>query len=230
MIQPMLLAVDKLLNEDDLHRIAGHLRDADWRDGRDTAAGPAQQVKHNLQLDAQSDALAVIRDLVLQKLQSSMEFQSAALPRHIFPPLVNCYRNGGEYGLHTDSAILTLPGRIPMRSDLSATVFLSPAQDYDGGELVIESTYGAQAVKLEAGDMILYPSDSLHCVRPVSRGNRYAACFWVQSLIENTQQRAQLFELDRSIQVLTAERGAQCPQVQDLTAVYHNLVRMWAKP
>lgn len=226
----MLLAVDKLLNDDDLRRIAGQLQATHWRDGRDTAAGPAQQVKNNLQLDTQSEALAVIRELVLQRLQSSMEFQSAALPRHIFPPLVNWYRDGGEYGLHTDSAILTLPNRVPMRSDLSATVFLSPAQDYDGGELVIESTYGAQTIKLEAGDMILYPSDSLHCVRPVSRGSRYAACFWVQSLIENTQQRAQLFELDRSIQVLTVERGAQCPQVQDLTAVYHNLVRMWAQP
>lgn len=226
----MLLAVDNLLSDDDLARISRQLRGANWRDGRDTAAGPAQQVKHNLQLDAACDALAAVRELVLQKLQFCMEFQSAALPRHIFPPLVNCYRDGGEYGLHTDSAILTLPNRQPMRSDLSATVFLSAAQDYDGGELVIESTYGAQTVKLEAGDMILYPSDSLHCVRPVTRGRRVAACLWVQSLVANTQQRAQLFELDRSIQVLTAERGARCPQVQDLTAVYHNLVRMWATP
>jgi len=226
----MLLAVDSLLNQGDLRQIAERLQGAEWLDGRHTATGPAQLVKHNLQLDSHSPALALIRELVMQRLQTSMLFQSAALPRHIFPPLVNCYRDGGEYGLHTDCAIMTLPGQVPMRGDLSATVFLTPARDYDGGELVIESAYGAQSVKLEAGDMVLYPSDSLHCVRPVRRGSRIAACFWVQSLVASTQQREQLFELDQSIQALTAERGGDCPQVQRLTAVYHNLVRMWAVP
>lgn len=226
----MLLAIENLLSDDDLHHITTQLEGAHWRDGKDTASGPAQGVKHNLQLDTRSNAITRIRSLVLQRLQTSMLFQSAALPRLIFPPLVNCHRDGGEYGLHTDSAIMTLPDQTPMRSDLSATVFLTPAQDYDGGELVIESTYGAQSIKLDAGDMVLYPSSSLHCVQPVDRGSRIAACFWVQSLLANPQQREQLFELDQSIQCLTIERGAQCPQVQRLSAVYHNLVRMWAAP
>ena len=226
----MLLAIENLLSVDDLNQIATHLNRAHWRDGKDTATGPAQIVKNNLQLDSRSIAITEIRRLVLQRLQTSMQFQSAALPRHIFPPLVNCHRDGGKYGLHTDSAIMTLPDQTPMRSDLSATVFLTPAQDYDGGELVIESTYGAQSIKLEAGDMVLYPSSSLHCVQPVDRGSRIAACFWVQSLLANPQQREQLFELDQSIQSLTIERGAQCPQVQRLSAVYHNLVRMWVAP
>ncbi|CAA0111444.1 PKHD-type hydroxylase [Halioglobus japonicus] len=226
----MLIAIEDLLSSADLLQITAQLQDARWLDGKDTATGPAKAVKHNLQLDSYSPALAEIRSLIVQRLSTSMLFQSAALPRHIFPPLVNCHRDGGEYGLHTDSAILTLPDHTPVRSDLSATIFLTPAEDYDGGELVIESTYGAQSIKLGAGDMVLYPSSSLHCVNPVTRGSRIAACFWVQSLLANPQQREQLFELDQSIQSLTVERGTQCPQVQRLTAVYHNLVRMWATP
>ncbi|MCB1705041.1 MAG: Fe2+-dependent dioxygenase [Halioglobus sp.] len=226
----MLITIERVLSDSDLLHIATHLEGARWRDGRETAAGPAQQVKHNLQLDPDSTAMAAIRSVVLRRLQASVLFQSAALPRHIFPPLVNCHRDGGEYGLHTDSAVMTLGDGTPMRSDLSATVFLTAPQDYSGGDLVIESSFGAQSIKLEAGDMVLYPSSSLHCVNPVVSGSRIAACFWVQSLLADAQQREQLFELDQAIQSLTQERGLQCPQVQRLTAVYHNLVRMWAAP
>jgi PKHD-type hydroxylase len=226
----MLLIIENLLSDADLRQLDSLLNEAHWRDGKETATGPAQNAKKNLQLDWRSTAITEIRSLLLQRLQASPLFQSAALPRHIFPPLVNCYRDGGEYGLHTDSAIMTLPDQTPIRSDLSATVFLTSPQDYEGGELVIESTFGAQSIKLEAGDMVLYPSSSLHCVNPVVSGSRIAACFWVQSLLASPQQREQLFELDQSIQNLTSERGVQCPQVRRLSAVYHNLVRMWATP
>jgi len=166
--------------------------------------------------------------MILSRLSECPEFISAALPKRIYPSKFNCYRNGGHYGLHVDSSIMTLPDGESLRTDISATLFLCDPDDYDGGELVVESQYGIQEVKLSAGDMILYPSTSLHEVRPVTRGERVCAFFWVQSMVRESQHRELLFDLDQSIQQLTKERGTDCPEVRRLTGIYHNLIRSWA--
>ena len=167
---------------------------------------------------------------MLQALNANPMFVSAALPHTIFPPLFNRYEGGGEFGVHVDNAIRQR-GRdgVRIRSDLSATLFLSEPEDYDGGELLIEEMYGAQSVKLPAGDLVLYPSKSLHRVTPVTRGARVACFFWLQSLIRDDADRETLFRLDVAIQRVSAEKGPKDQAVLELTAVYHNLMRRWAE-
>jgi PKHD-type hydroxylase len=166
---------------------------------------------------------------ILRKLAANTAFISAALPERIYPPKFNRYQDGGAYGAHVDSAVMQVPGtQISVRSDLSATLFLAEPDEYDGGELEIESAFGIQAVKLEAGDMVLYPSSSLHRVTPVTRGARIASFFWIQSLVSDEAARTLLFDLDQAIQGLTVSAGRDHPDLLKLTGVYHNLLRRWA--
>ena len=226
----MLLPIEQLINPDEARQLGKLLESHAWTDGKRTAGSLAAMVKANLQLD---ETTALAQDLAARVQSAVLQhplFVSAALPNKVFPPRFNCYQKGGHYGLHTDASILRLPDGTQMRSDLSATLFLSHADDYDGGELAIETHYGAQEIKLNAGDLILYPSTSLHEVRPVTRGRRIAAFFWVQSLVADISQRETLFELDTCIQALTIDRGTADSEVRRLNAIYHNLLRQWSQP
>ncbi|MGH7107463.1 MAG: Fe2+-dependent dioxygenase, partial [Acetobacteraceae bacterium] len=201
---------------------------ASWEDGRATAGFQSAQVKRNLQLAQGSAAARQAGEIIVRALERHPDFISAALPHHVYPPLFNRYEPGMSFGAHVDNAVRQVPGtHHRLRADISATLFLSPAEDYDGGELVIEDTFGAHSVKLAAGDMVLYPAGSLHHVRPVTRGARKAAFFWVQSMVREDDARTLLFEMDTAIRELTAaqtEGGA----LLRLTACYHNLLRRWA--
>ncbi|HEX6993267.1 MAG TPA: Fe2+-dependent dioxygenase [Gammaproteobacteria bacterium] len=199
-----------------------------WEDGRATAGHLAIRAKRNQQLEPDDPVGTEIGNLILDALAANPLFLSAALPLKVLPPRFNRYENGGEYGLHVDGAVLSVPGTPHrVRTDVSATLFLSSPEDYDGGELVIEDTYGTQRVKLPAGHLALYPGTSLHRVTPVTRGVRLASFFWIQSLVREDAQRALLFELDSAIQELTA-RHPDAPQLERLAGVYHNLVRRWS--
>ena len=203
---------------------------ADWEDGRSTAGSQSSLVKNNLQLPQNGAAARELGELVIDALAASPLFVSAALPLRIFPPLFNRYGVGHGFGLHVDNAIRGIPNTsLRIRTDLSATLFLSEVEDYDGGELVIEDGVGEQEVKLAAGDLVLYPSTSLHLVRNVTRGERVASFFWLQSMIRDNVARALLFDLDQTIQSLSARLGAVDPTCVKLTAVYHNLIRTWAE-
>ncbi|HTQ12867.1 MAG TPA: Fe2+-dependent dioxygenase [Rhizomicrobium sp.] len=225
----MLLRVPHLLSPAAAAEIRARLAQAEWVDGRVTAGPQSAKVKDNLQL-AEDGALArELGQIVLAALERDPLFISAALPRAVYPPLFNRYEAGMGFGAHVDNAIRQVPGAAHrIRTDVSATLFLSPPGDYDGGELVVEDTYGAHAVKLEPGDMVLYPATSLHRVAPVTRGVRLASFLWVQSLVKDDAERTLLHELDRSI----AEMGQALPDhpaLVRLTATYHNLVRKWTE-
>ena len=224
----MLLPIPEILSKDEVQQFHQHLDAASWQDGTLTAGGQAALVKSNLQLDDNADLTQQLSQTLLKRLASHPAFISAALPNKIFPPKFNCYQKGGHYGLHVDNAIMALSDGQSLRTDVSATLFFSEPEDYEGGELMIETQYGAQSVKLPAGDLIVYPSTSLHEVKAVTKGRRISSFFWVQSLVKDSQQREQLFELDQSIQVLTMERGQDDNEVRRLTGIYHNLVRSWS--
>jgi len=202
-----------------------------WIDGRGTAGHQSAQVKQNLQLPAESIEAQELGQMVLSALYRNALFTSAVLPKTIFPPLFNRYDADGNmhFGSHVDNAIRTDPVTgIRIRTDVSSTLFLSAPEDYDGGELVVEDTYGTHAVKLPAGDMIVYPATSVHHVTPVTRGSRVASFFWTQSMIADVTRRAMLFDLDMSIIRLNADHPEH-PSVVSLTALYHNLLRQWAE-
>jgi PKHD-type hydroxylase len=224
----MLLQVAGLLSPDQVAAMRRRLDAASFADGRATAGHQSAQVKSNLQL-AQDDPVA--RELgadVLRALERSPLFVSATLPRHVYPPLFNRYEGGMSFGGHVDNAVRQIPGTAHrLRTDISATLFLSAPEEYDGGELMIEDTYGAQSVKFAAGDLVVYPSHSVHRVLGVTRGARVAAVFWIQSMIRNDADRHLLFELDTSIRELTQQRGHD-ESIIRLTACYHNLLRRWA--
>lgn len=225
----MVVRIPAVLSADELAETRQRLQSAVWEDGRATAGYQSAEVKRNLQL-AQSDAAA--RDageLILRALERNALFVSAALPRHVFPPLFNRYESGMAFGAHIDNAVRQIPGTAHrMRTDLSATLFLSAREEYDGGELLVEDVYGSHPVKLGAGDMILYPASSVHSVRAVTRGVRTAAFFWIQSLVRDDASRALLFDLDASIRRLTAAHADREDLVR-LTGCYHNLLRRWAE-
>lgn len=223
----MLLAIDQVLTQDDLRHFRATLADASWQDGANTAGSLARSVKHNQQLEDGAEPALSLGEIVLRRLAGHAHFISAALPKKIHPPKFNRYAQGGSYGLHVDSAIMALPGGRSLRSDLSATLFLAEPEDYDGGELEIEGPFGVQAVKLAAGNMVLYPSTSLHRVTPVTRGARIAAFFWIESMVRDEGERSLLFDLDQSIQSLTPRTTADDPSLLKLTGVYHNLLRRW---
>lgn len=225
----MLLRIPSLLDAGATSAILAALDGADWNNGRATAGFQSGRVKHNLQIGSDSVLGRALGDRVLHALEASPTFVGAALPRHVFPPLFNRYDPGMAFGAHVDNAVRqvgTSAHRI--RTDLSATLFLSDPSDYDGGELIIESVQGEEAIKLPAGDMILYPARSVHRVAPVTRGSRVAAFFWVQSMVRSGDHRDMLFDLDRSIQALGA-RLEDDPDIVRLTSLYHNLLREWAE-
>lgn len=225
----MLLVIEQVLEAAEVAEFRDRLARANWVDGAATAGSRSIAVKQNLQLDRHDSDAVELRNRVLARLGQHPTFISAALPEKIWPPVFNCYRDGGHYGTHSDAALMRLPeANLTLRSDVSATLFLSDPDEYDGGELVVEGRYGAQAVKLAAGDMVLYPSASLHQVTPVTRGERVCAILWLQSAVADPIARSLLFDLDQSIQGLAPGRAADDPDVDRLIHVYHNLLRRWA--
>jgi len=226
----MLIHLPRLLDPDQVAMMRGHLSRADWGDGGVTAGFQSGRVKHNLQIGSDSAPGRDLGLVVIRALETSPAFISAALPRHVFPPLFNRYDPGMGFGMHIDNAVRQVPGTGQrLRTDLSATLFLSDPATYDGGELVIEDTYGSHAVKPAAGDMVLYPARSLHRVEPVMRGSRIAAFFWVQSMVKSGDHRAMLYDLDQSIQALGTTAAPGDPAIVRLSGLYHNLLREWGE-
>jgi PKHD-type hydroxylase len=224
----MLLAIPAVLSADEVRAARERLDQAEWVDGRVTAGHQSSRVKANLQLPDDHEAAEIIGGMILDALQKNPLFISAALPHRIFPPLFNKYSGGHAFGSHVDNAIRQVPRSVyRIRTDLSATVFLSEPDEYEGGELVVEDTYGVHAVKLPAGHMVLYPATSLHHVRPVTSGARVASFFWIQSMVRDDGERTLLFDLDSAIQQVSSEAPEHRGAVQ-LTNVYHNLLRRWA--
>jgi PKHD-type hydroxylase len=225
----MLLPIPDLLNAAEILRARQLLDQAEWVDGRVTAGHQSSLAKDNMQLLEGSSAARELGAMILSALEKNALFISAALPARVFPPLFNRYSGGQSFGTHVDNAIRTVTGTAHrIRTDLSATLFLAGPDAYDGGELVIEDTYGTHNIKLPAGHLILYPATSLHHVRPVTRGARLASFFWIQSMVRDDGQRTLLFDLDVAIQRLNGE-GAGHPVAVQLTGVYHNLLRQWAE-
>lgn len=223
----MLLKIPGVLTAEQVAECRAALQAADWVDGRVTAGYQSARVKNNEQLAEDNPVALRWGDLIAQTLSRNLLFRSAAVPAKIYPPLFNRYSGGGSFGVHVDNAIRDVQGtRHRVRTDISATLFLSQPDEYDGGELVIEDTYGTQSIKFAAGDMVLYPGTSLHRVNPVTRGARVASFFWIQSLVREDAQRALLFDLDTAIQKLSVNVPDH-PSVTQLTGVYHNLLRRW---
>ncbi|PCH94782.1 MAG: Fe2+-dependent dioxygenase [Rhodobacteraceae bacterium] len=226
----MLITIPEVLTKDEVAQVRGVLDKSDWQDGSHTAGVQSAQVKRNQQLPVDSENAQQIGKYILQALSQNALFLSAALPLRFLPPMFNKYETAETFGVHVDNAIRVPPdGQQHIRTDLSMTLFLSEPEDYGGGELVIEDHYGAQEVKLAAGDMVLYPSTSLHQVRPVTRGARVSSFFWLQSMIRSNEQRTMLFDLDQTIQSLGADLGTTHKDVVRLTGVYHNLIRTWGE-
>jgi PKHD-type hydroxylase len=224
----MLLHIPDVLTADQVAHARRRLDEADWVDGRVTAGHQSAQVKRNIQLPEDHQIALELGDLILEALQRSALFVSAALPLRVFPPLFNRYEGGHSFGNHVDNAIRQITGTPHrIRTDLSATLFLSDPVEYDGGELQVEDTYGAHSVKLPAGHMVLYPSTSLHHVRPITRGARTASFFWIHSMVPDDGQRTLLFDLDQAIQRVSLD-APDHPATVPLTGVYHNLIRRWA--
>jgi len=225
----MLLLVPDFLSPDEVHEARAMLERADWEDGRVTAGHRAVTVKTNLQLSLDSPVAKTLGDRIMDRLAQTPLFIAAALPMRILPPRFNRYEGDGAYGSHVDNAIVPIPGTpIRVRTDISATLFLSDPDDYDGGDLIVEDVFGEQSIKLPAGDMVIYPGSSLHRVTPVTRGVRFASFFWTQSLVRSDQQRRMLFDLDCAIQQLTADH-AEHGSIDSFTNVYHNLLRQWSE-
>jgi PKHD-type hydroxylase len=225
----MLLAIPDILTPEQVTAVREQLAGAEWVDGKVTAGPQSAMAKNNQQLPEGSPAAESVGDLILTALQRNALFVSAALPLRVFPPLFNRYQGGHAFGNHVDNAIRQISGTgHRIRTDLSATLFLAEPNEYEGGELLVEDTYGVHKVKLPAGDMVLYPSSSLHSVTPVTSGARVASFFWVQSMIRDDARRTLLFDLDVSIQQLSRDVPKH-PAVVQLTGVYHNLIRQWAE-
>ena len=225
----MLLHIPQVLSKAEVAALRTEMAAHDWVDGARTSGAQAAQFKHNLQFPADSPAFAGLSQRVADALARHPLFVSAALPRHMLPPMFNCYRGGGQYGNHVDNALQRdrFSG-VQVRTDVSTTVFLSEPEEYEGGELIVEDTYGEHEVKLSAGDAIVYPSTSLHRVEPVIAGARIAAFLWTQSWVRDAWQRKMLFELDMTILKLRGQLG-DSEEVLSLTSHYHNLLRQWGE-
>jgi PKHD-type hydroxylase len=225
----MMVHIPRVLNAEQVARCRDVMVKAAWVDGRVTAGHQSAKVKNNLQLPETSAEARDLGDMVIEALGKSQLFMSAVLPKQVFPPLFNRYDAGMTFGSHIDNAIRAHPAApVRIRTDVSSTLFVSAPEDYDGGELVVEDTYGAHAVKLPAGDMIIYPASSLHHVTPITRGSRIGCFFWTQSLIRDDGQRALLFDLDMAILQLTRDHPDHA-SLPALTGCYHNLLRQWAE-
>lgn len=224
----MLLAIPNVLTAQQVAEGRKILEAAEWVDGRVTAGHQGAHVKNNVQLPEGSPASRQVGEMIVNALRTSELFMSAALPLHVLPPNFNRYAAGQTFGTHIDGSVRTLPNGQRIRTDISCTLFFSGPDEYEGGELIVEDTYGSKSVKLPAGHMILYPSTSLHQVRPVTRGTRLCSFFWLQSMIRDNGQRALLFDMDVAIQRLNAENPKH-PSVIALAGVYHNLLRQWVE-
>jgi PKHD-type hydroxylase len=224
----MMLLIPQILSADDLRYCRDLLTQAQWQDGRVTAGHQAVAVKSNLQLPLDSAAARDLGNLVLDRIGRSPLFIAAALPLRVLPPRFNRYEGGGAYGNHIDNALFRVPGADAyVRTDISSTLFLNEPDEYEGGELVVEDSYGEHRVKAAAGDMVIYPGTSHHRVTPVTKGARLASFFWTQSLVPSEVQRRTLFEMDSAIQKLTADHPGH-ESITALTGIYHNLLRQWS--
>ena len=226
----MMLHIPEVLTKAQVADLRRVIDAADWVDGNATSGTQSALAKRNEQLPESSEAARFAGEKILDALSRSPLFVTAALPQTVFPPLFNRYGGGQTFATHIDNSIRqSRDGSVRIRSDLSATLFLTEPEDYDGGELLVEDTYGVHEVKLPAGDMILYPASSLHQVTPVTRGARTSSFFWIQSMIRDDARRALLFQMDIAIQQLSLKVGAGAPELVSLTGTYHNLLRMWAE-
>ncbi len=224
----MLLQVPEVLSGAQVAECRRALAEAEWVDGKVTAGHQSGRAKRNMQVPEAHPTARRLGDMIVAALERSPLFMSAALPLKVFPPLFNRYQGGENFGTHIDNAIRQPLGDAPrVRTDLSATLFLCDPDEYDGGELTVEDTYGVHAVKLPAGHLVLYPASSLHHVRPVTRGTRLASFFWIQSMVRDDGERTLLFDLDTAIQAVGRELPDH-PSAVQLTGVYHNLLRRWA--
>jgi PKHD-type hydroxylase len=225
----MVVHIPAVLNEQQIAHCRDVMNRATWVDGRVTAGYQSSVVKHNRQLPETSSEARELGEMIVTALERNPLFITAALPLRVFPPLFNRYEGGETFGSHLDNSIRQIPGTpYRIRTDVSATLFLSPPEEYDGGELVIDDVYGAHSAKLPAGDMIVYPANSLHHVNPVTRGVRLASFFWVQSMVRDDGQRTLLFDLDMSINQIN-QALPNHPAVVGLTNCYHNLLRRFAE-
>jgi PKHD-type hydroxylase len=225
----MILDIPNVLTPEQVAEAKRLLLSAEWVDGRATAGHQGARVKENLQIPATHPVARQVGEWILTALGKNSLFFAAALPLHILPPMFNRYSGGQHFGTHVDGSIRQVPGtQHRIRTDLSCTLFFAGPEEYEGGELVIEDTYGAKRVKLPAGHMVLYPATSLHHVTPVTRGERLCSFFWLQSMIRDDGRRALLFDLDLGIQRLAADHPEH-PSNVSLAGVYHNLLRQWAE-
>lgn len=225
----MLVHIPEVLTRQEVETCRRILGAAAWVDGKVTAGAQSAQAKHNLQVPEDSAEGKQLGELILHALARSPMFGSAVLPLRVFPPLFNRYDVGMTFHAHVDNAIRATAGGARIRTDVSTTLFLSAPEEYDGGELVIEDTYGTQAVKLPAGDLVAYPATSLHRVNPVTRGSRWASFFWTQSMVKDDGRRRLLFEMDMAIIQLRQSLPDDHPGVLGITATYHNLMRQWCE-
>ena len=222
----MLIAIPKVLNADQVTALRAVIDAGEWTDGTVTSGSQSRLVKNNLQLPEDSEAARRAGQMVMAALQANPLFISAALPHRLYPPMFNSYAGGQAFGNHVDNALRVRAGTDwRVRADLSMTIFLEDPDSYDGGELVIETDFGAQSVKLSAGDGVLYPASSLHRVEPVTRGRRVASFFWVQSMVRDPTVRGNLYRMDQAIQSLAGRVGLDDPGIVALTGTYHNLLR-----
>lgn len=225
----MLIQIPDVLTQEEVGQFRKELDNTNWVDGRVTAGYQSARVKENMQLPETSPVAISLGRRIIQALEQNPLFISAALPAKIFPPLFNRYDGGHSFGNHVDNSIRRIPGTgESIRTDLSVTLFLSSPEEYDGGELIVEDTYGAHSVKLPAGHMVLYPSTSLHRVLPVTRGSRVSSFFWLQSMVRHDAHRSLLLNLDVAVQKIGQDMEGH-PSIVELTAIYHNLLREWAE-
>jgi PKHD-type hydroxylase len=225
----MLIHIPEVLSKQQVAEFRAALAAAGWVDGRTTVGVQGAQVKKNRQLPVDNPVARQLGEIILTTLYANPLFMSAALPLRIVPPLFNAYTGGEHYGFHVDGAIRLVPGsNLSLRTDVSSTLFLSEPDEYEGGELIVQDTYGSHEVKLPAGDLILYPSTSLHQVSPVTQGERVCSFFWTQSMVKDDWQRTMLHELDCNIQRLRQTLG-DSEEIVSLTGHYHNLLRQWAQ-
>jgi PKHD-type hydroxylase len=226
----MLVTIPDVLTAEELAYIRQVLEGTQWVDGRTTAGEQAALVKKNLQVPVDAPAAQELSQIVMRALGRNATFSSAALPLHVLPPMFNRYDEGMTFGAHVDGSIRVVPGTaMRLRTDVSSTLFLTPPEDYDGGELVVHDTYGSHSIKLPAGHMVVYPATSMHSVTPVTRGSRWASFFWTQSMVKDDWQRHMLYDLDMSIIKVRQAMADDDPAVVGLTAHYHNLIRHWSE-
>jgi PKHD-type hydroxylase len=226
----MLVCVPEVLSKAEVAGFREVMDAAAWEDGRSTAGAQSAMVKNNAQLPPNGELARKLGERVIKALTANPLFISAAIPRHIFPPLFNRYGAGQHFGVHVDNAVRGDPlTGMRIRIDLSVTLFLSEPDEYDGGELIVEDYYGSQEIKLPAGHLVLYPATSLHTVTPITRGVRVASFFWLQSMIRDSHARSMIFDLDTAIQGLVGRLGRNDPQIVRLSGLYHNLIRYWAE-